>query len=124
VINLKPKRRAIVIENELEFAETVRKMLSTLDYDVTVSTDASLSYATSLKEVDLVFMDIQRPQFSRRQILEQLAHQKSPIILMSRHFEKVEAAEKLARKLKLNLIASLEKPFSLEDLRDVLPSEK
>lgn len=124
MINLKPKRRAIVIENELEFAETVRKMLSTLDYDVTVSTDASLSYATSLKEVDLVFMDIQRPQFSRRQILEQLAHQKSPIILMSRHFEKVEAAEKLARKLKLNLIASLEKPFSLEDLRDVLPSEK
>ena len=116
-------RRAIVLENELAFAEKLNQMLISLGYEAVVSTDARLSYATSLQDTDIVFVDIQRPQFSGRQVLEQLAHQKakSPIILMSSHFDRLEIVEKLATKLNLNLIGALEKSFGLEDLRDVLP---
>jgi hypothetical protein len=39
---------------------------------------------------------------------------------MSGHLERLDEAEKLARKLELNLIGALEKPFRIEDVRDVL----
>jgi DNA-binding NtrC family response regulator len=116
------KRRVVIIDDEAAFAETLTKMVKSLGFDVTVSTDARSSYTFELKNSDLVFVDVLMPNVSGLQVLEQLARQKakSSIVLMSGHLERLDEAEKLARKLDLNLIGALEKPFRIEDVKDVL----
>lgn len=62
------------------------------------------------------------PNVTGLQVLEKLAQQKakSSVVLMSGNLERLEEAEKLARKLELNLVGSLAKPFRVEDVKDVL----
>jgi DNA-binding NtrC family response regulator len=116
------KRRIVIIDDEPAFAEALTKMVKSLGYDVTVSTDARSSYTFELKSSDIVFVDVLMPNVSGLQVLQKLAQQeaKSSIVLMSGHLERLDEAEKLARKLDLNLIGALEKPFRLEDVKDVL----
>ncbi|MEP7171861.1 MAG: response regulator [Aestuariivirga sp.] len=116
------KRRVVIIDDEAAFAETLTKMVKSLGFDVTVSTDARSSYTFELKNSDVVFVDVLMPNVSGLQVLEQLARQKakSSVVLMSGHLERLDEAEKLARKLDLNLIGALEKPFRIEDVKDVL----
>ena len=116
------KRRIVIIDDEPTFAETLTKMVKSLGYDVTISTDARSSYTFELKSSDIVFVDVLMPNVSGLQVLQKLAQQKakSSIVLMSGHLERLDEAEKLARKLDLNLIGALEKPFRLEDVKDVL----
>jgi two-component system, OmpR family, response regulator ArlR len=116
------KRRIVIIDDEPAFAETLTKMVKSLGYDVTVSTDARSSYTFELKSSDIVFVDVLMPNVSGLEVLQKLAQQKakSSIVLMSGHLERLDEAEKLARKLDLNLIGALEKPFRLEDVKDVL----
>lgn len=116
------KRRVVIIDDEPAFAETLTKMVKSLGFDVTVSTDARSSYTFELKTSDVVFVDVLMPNVSGLQVLEILARQKtrSSIVLMSGHLERLDEAEKLARKLDLNLVGALEKPFRIEDVKDVL----
>jgi DNA-binding NtrC family response regulator len=116
------KRRVVIIDDEPAFAEALTKMVKSLGFEVTVSTDARSSYTFELKTSDVVFVDVLMPNVSGIQVLEKLAQQKakSSIVLMSGHLERLDEAEKLARKLELNLVGSLEKPFRLEDVKDVL----
>jgi len=116
------KRRVVIIDDEAAFAETLTKMVKSFGFDVTVSTDARSSYTFDLKTSDIVFVDVLMPNVSGIQVLEKLAQQKakSSVVLMSGNLERLEEAEKLARKLELNLVGSLEKPFRVEDVKDVL----
>jgi DNA-binding NtrC family response regulator len=116
------KRRVVIIDDEPAFAEALTKMVKSLGFEVTVSTDARSSYTFELKTSDVVFVDVLMPNVSGLQVLEKLAQQKakSSVVLMSGHLERLDEAEKLARKLELNLVGSLEKPFRLEDVKDVL----
>lgn len=115
-------RRVVIIDDEAAFAETLTKMVKSFGFDVTVATDARSSYALVLEDTDIVFVDVLMPNVSGLQVLEKLAQQKtrSSIVLMSGHLERLDEAEKLARKLELNLVGSLEKPFRIEDVKDVL----
>lgn len=116
------KRRVVIIDDEAAFAETLTKIVKSLGFDVTVSTDARSSYTFELRTSDVVFVDVLMPNVSGLEVLEKLARQKarSSVVLMSGHSERLDEAEKLARKLDLNLIGALEKPFRLEDVKDVL----
>ncbi|MEP7174521.1 MAG: hypothetical protein ABI705_13610 [Aestuariivirga sp.] len=55
--------------------------------------------------------------------MQQLARQSSiaAIVMMGSQFEPLEDAEKVAKKLRLNLIGAIEKPFWLDDLQGILP---
>ncbi len=116
------KRRVVIIDDEAAFAETLTKMVKSFGFDVTVATDARSSYTFELKSSDIVFVDVLMPNVSGLQVLQKLAQQKakSSIVLMSGHLERLDEAEKLARKLELNLVGALEKPFRVEDVKDVL----
>jgi DNA-binding NtrC family response regulator len=116
------KRRVVIIDDEAAFAEALTKMVRGLGFEVTVATDARSSYTFELKNSDIVFVDVQMPNVSGLEVLQKLAGQKvkSSVVLMSGHLERLDEAEKLARKLELNLIGALEKPFRLEDVKDVL----
>jgi DNA-binding response OmpR family regulator len=116
------RRRVVIIDDEAPVAETLTKMVKSFGYDVTVSTDARSSYTFELENADIVFLDVLMPNVSGLHVLEKLARQKAKasIVLMSGDLERLDEAEKLARTLDLNLIGALEKPFRLEDVKDVL----
>jgi FixJ family two-component response regulator len=62
------------------------------------------------------------PISSGLQVLDLLAQQQATcaIVLMSGNLERLDGAEKYAESLDLNLIGALEKPFRLDDVKDVL----
>src|SRR5438128_1150494 len=117
-----PLRRVIIVDDDSAFVETLSAMVLSLGFDVTISTDARSDHILDLTDDDIVFLDVLMPNLSGLQVLEQLAEQKAtcPIILMSGHLERLEGAEKYAEILDLNLISALQKPFKLEDIKDVL----
>lgn len=122
VPSVEARRRVVIIDDEAAFAETLTKMVKSFGFHVTVATDARSSYALVLEDTDIVFVDVLMPNVSGLQVLDKLAQQKtrSSIVLMSGHLERLDEAEQLARKLELNLVGSLEKPFRIEDVKDVL----
>jgi DNA-binding NtrC family response regulator len=120
--SLKPKRRVVIIDDEAAFSDLLTKMIRGLGYEAMVSTDPRSSRTYELRDSDIVFIDVLMPHVSGLQVLEQVARQnvKCAIVLMSGHGEFLDKAEKLAKKLDLLVIGALEKPFRLDDGRDVL----
>ena len=118
----KPMRRVVIIDDEPAFVDMLTKMVSEFEYEITISTDARSSYTYEIRDSDIVFVDIMMPNVTGLQVLEQLARQnvKSPIVLMSGNLGRLDEAEKLGRKLELNLVGALEKPFRLEDVKVIL----
>ncbi len=118
------KRRVVVIDSEPSFAETLKKMLEGFGYEVATATDAVTRAALDLKASDIVFVDIRTPKLKWHELLQQLARQnaKAAIVMMGKQYEPLEEAEKFARRMNLNLIGAMEKPFRLDDLRDILPA--
>ena len=118
----KRKRRIVIIDDEPAFSKLLAKMVGDLGYDVMVSTDARSSYTYELRQSDIVFVDIQMPHVDGFQVLEKLARQnvKCSIVLMSGQGERLDQAEKLTKKLDLELVGVLEKPFRLVDVELVL----
>jgi CheY-like chemotaxis protein len=118
----KRKRRIVIIDDEPAFSKLLAKMVGNLGYDVKVSTDARSSHTYELRQSDIVFVDIQMPHVNGFQVLEQVARQnvQCSIVLMSGQGERLDAAEKLTRKLDLHLVGVLEKPFRLPDVELVL----
>ncbi len=116
-------RRVVIIDDEPAFAATLKSMLDGFGYEVAIAKDAFTRDALDLKDRDIIFIDIQTPKLSWQKVLQQLARQeaKAAIVMMGSQFVRLEEAEKVAKKLNLNLIGAIEKPFRLDDLRDVLP---
>ena len=116
-------RRVVIMDDEPGFAETLQKMLNGFGFEVAIVTDAAARETLNLENSDIVFVDITTPPLSWRQLLRQLARQdaKAAIVMMGRQFEPLEEAEKFAKKLKINLLGAIEKPFRLDDLMDILP---
>ena len=115
-------RRIVIIDDDSAFVETLSAMVLSLGYEVTISPDARSNDTFELTDDDIVFLDVLMPNFSGLKVLNQLAQQKATcaIILMSGRLERLEGAEKYAESLDLNLIGALEKPFRLDDIKDVL----
>ena len=119
---LKRRRRVVIIDDEAAFSTLLTKMVSEFGYEVTVSPDPRSSRTYELRDSDIVFIDILMPHVSGIQVLEQLARQnvKSAVVLMSGQGDRLNEAEKLAKKLGLYLIGVLEKPFRLADVELIL----
>jgi CheY-like chemotaxis protein len=120
----KPKRirRAVIIDDEPAFVTMLTKMLESFGFEVKFSTDARSSFTYEIRDSDIVFVDALMPHISGLQVLEQLARQgtKALIIAMSGNPQSLDQAESLARKLELNIVGVLEKPFRVADLKFIL----
>ena len=115
-------RRAVIIDDEPAFLAMLTKMLESFGFEVRVSTDARSSQTYEIRDSDIVLVDAQMPHVSGVQVLEQLARQgtKAFIVAMSGNPQSLDQAESLARKLELNIIGVLEKPFRVADLKFIL----
>lgn len=115
-------RRAVIIDDEPAFFAMLTKMLESFGFEVRVSTDARSSQTYEIRDSDIVFVDAQMPHVSGLQFLEQLARQgtKAFIVAMSGNPQSLNQAESLARKLELNIVGVLKKPFRVADLKFIL----
>lgn len=115
-------RRAVIIDDEPAFVFILTKMLESFGFEVKVSIGARSSQTYEIRDSDIVFVDALMPHVSGLPLLEQLERQgtKSSIVAMSGNPQSLDQIESLARKLELNLVGVLEKPFRLDDLRYIL----
>lgn len=120
------KRRALIIDDDPVFARALSKMIGGLEYDVTILTDPLTSFTFSLKESDMIFLDVVMPNDWALAILKRMAllESGSRLILMSGSLERLDEAENMARQLNLNLMGVLDKPFRLEDVKLMLTMAK
>lgn len=118
----KRRKRVVIIDDEPAFSTVLTKMVSSFGYEVMVSTDARSSHTYEIRDSDIVFVDILMPYVGGLKVLEQLARQnvKSSFVLMSGQGERLDEAEQFAKKLDLQVIGMLEKPFRLADVKLVL----
>lgn len=120
----RPKRlrRTIIIDDDPAFISALTCMLESLGFEVKFSTDARLSQTYEIRDSDIVFVDALMPNVSGLQVLEQLSRQgtKALIVVMSADPQSLDHAENLARKLELDIVGVLEKPFRFADLKFIL----
>jgi len=117
-----PKRRVVIIDDDPAFAEVLTNLVGSLGYVALVKSDPRISDTYEIRDDDIVFVDILMPHVNGIQVLEQLARQnvKSAFVLMSGNGQFLQAAEQVAKKLDLQLLGVLYKPFRLLDVKAVL----
>ena len=122
MVEPKPLRRVLIIDDDPAFVDTLSAMVLSLGFPVTISVEGGSDHILDLTDDDIVFLDVLMPISSGLQVLDQLAEQQATcaIVLMSGSLERLDGAEKYAESLDLNLIGALEKPFRLDDVKDVL----
>ncbi len=116
------KRRVVIIDDDPALAEILTALVGSLGHDVIVKEDSSASHTYEVRDDDIVFVDMVMPKVSGIQVLEQLGRQnvKSAIVVMSSNDRRLNEAEQLMKKLDLELLGVLHKPFQLPDVRAVL----
>jgi CheY-like chemotaxis protein len=116
------KRRVVIIDDDPAFAKLLTTLVGGLGHDVIVKEDSSASDTYEVRDSDIVFVDLMMPKVSGIQVLEQLGRQnvKSAIVLVSSNDKSLLVAEQVVKKLDLDLLGVLHKPFQLPDVRSVL----
>ena len=116
------KRRVVIIDDDPAFGELLTTLVGSLGHDAVVKEDSSASHTYEVRDSDIVFVDLMMPKVSGVQVLEQLARQnvKSAIVLVSSNDKYLLEAEKVMKKLDLELLGVLHKPFQLPDVKSVL----
>lgn len=116
------KRRIVIIDDDRAFGELMTSLVGSLGHDAVVKEDSSASHTYEVRDSDIVFVDLMMPKVTGIQVLEQLARQnvKSAIVLVSSNDRCLQEAEKIAKKLDLELLGVLHNPFQLPDVESVL----
>lgn len=117
-----PKRRVVIIDDDSAFAEVMMSLVGSLGHEAIVKSDPRISDTYEVRDNDIVFVDMLMPHINGLQVLEQLGRQnvKSAIVLMSGHDQFLHAAEQVMKKMDLQLLGMLHKPFRLEDVKALL----
>ena len=118
----KRKRRVVIIDDDPAFGELLTSLVGGLGHDAVIKEDSSASHTYEIRDSDIVFVDLMMPKVSGIQVLEQLARQnvKSAIVLVSSNDKYLLEAEQVVKKLDLDLLGVLHKPFQLPDVQSLL----
>ena len=116
------KRRVVIIDDDPAFGELLTTLVGGLGHDAVVKEYSSASHTYEIRDSDIVFVDLMMPKVSGIQVLEQLARQnvKSAIVLVSSNDKYLLEAEQVVKKLDLDLLGVLHKPFQLPDVQSLL----
>ena len=111
--------RLLIIDDELQFLESIARRLRLRDFEVTTATNGpeALEIARQQK-FDLALLDLKMPGMDGRQVLEKLkaAHQYLEVIILTGHGSVDSAVECT----KLGAFTYLPKPYDLEKLLGIL----
>lgn len=112
----------LIVDDDPAFRLMLSHLVGGLEYQVLNTHSASNVPFYEMSERDVIFTDIMMPETGGLAVLRTLAkhNSKCSIILMSGSPARLEEAERLAKKLELNILGALHKPFRLEDVKQVL----
>ena len=116
------KRRVVIIDDDHAFGELLTSLVGSLGHNAVVKADSSASHTYEVRDSDIVFVDLMMPRVSGIQVLEQFGRQnvKSAIVLVSSSYKYLHEAEQVVKKLDLDHLGVLHKPFQLPDVQLLL----
>jgi EAL domain-containing protein (putative c-di-GMP-specific phosphodiesterase class I) len=115
--------RVLVIDDDNTVCELVSALARTMGLVCDTTKDASSFLDRVTPETSLILLDLMMPEMDGIEVLRLLGERQSKarILLISGMDKRVlETAEKLAQSLGLSVVGHLQKPFPLNELRDVL----
>lgn len=115
--------RFLIIDDEPDFAEFVSDTLDALGYRSDVCNDATDLGITYSSKHALIFLDLFMPGLDGIEVLRFLRDNNSsvPLVIMSGNDASVlHSARELATEWKFPVLGTLQKPFSVGDLKDVV----
>jgi EAL domain-containing protein (putative c-di-GMP-specific phosphodiesterase class I) len=121
------RRRILVIDDEKSFCSFMERLIVGLGYPVKTSSRLDSADFADLTASDVIFIDMMMPGIDGIQALDVLSrhHVKSSIVLMSgAHGEVLATAQTIAKRSGLSVVAILNKPFRIADIRPILEQEQ
>ena len=116
--------KLVVIDDDHEVASVIAMIGQHAEYDVSIFNDArTIGQESAVLAADLITLDLQMPSVDGIQVLRGLAERKvkASIVLISGMDDRTRsAAEMYGRERGLDILATIEKPFSPEDLLKLL----
>ena len=117
--------RVLVIDDDNTVCELVSALARTMGLVCDTTKDATSFLDRVTPETSLILLDLMMPEMDGIEVLRLLGERQSKarILLISGMDKRVlETAEKLAQSLGLSVVGHLQKPFPLNELRDILSS--
>jgi CheY-like chemotaxis protein len=114
----------IVVDDESEFCDIVQKVAESMGFNVYAANNArEFQQLWLVNNPAVIVMDVIMPDMNGTQLLQWLANEccYDPIIMMTGYGEKViEMAGNTGDVTGENIVGTLEKPFSLDALKNLL----
>lgn len=112
----------LIVDDDPAFGLMLSNLVGSLGYHVLITLSASNVPYYDLSGGDVIFMDLMMPDTNGFDALRTLSkhNSKCSLVLMSGSPVRIVEAERLAKKLELNILGVLHKPFRLEDVKHVL----
>jgi EAL domain-containing protein (putative c-di-GMP-specific phosphodiesterase class I)/CheY-like chemotaxis protein len=120
---MKAAKRILVIDDEVDVGELVCAAAQAMGFECTATTDAKTFLDALTPDTTLILIDLLMPEMDGIELLRLLGERRcrAGIVLMSGIGKRtMESAEQLAEVLGLSIVGSLQKPFRLADLEEVL----
>jgi EAL domain-containing protein (putative c-di-GMP-specific phosphodiesterase class I) len=120
---MKAIKRILVIDDEIDVGELVATAAETMGYECTATTDAGIFLGALTPDTSLVLLDLMMPDMDGIELLRLLGERKckAGIVLMSGIGKRtLESAGQLAQILGLTVVGSLQKPFRLTEVEEML----
>ena len=115
--------KALVVDDELDFLDFVNEVVNAAGFDARPIGNSSEFQAAYHKDIALIVLDIFMPNMDGIELLRFLSsqHSTASVIFMSgRDSSVLRTAKKLARESQLNVLGTLQKPFSCDELNSLL----
>jgi excisionase family DNA binding protein len=116
---LPKKKNVLVVDDEKLIAMDIKKIVTSEGHDViTVQSGIEASRAIEDSNIDLVFLDLVLPDITGVEVLKQIKKAKSglPVVIITGYPD----SEIMNQALELGPISVLKKPFSRDQIRDLL----
>lgn len=116
---LPKKKNVLVVDDEKLVSMDLKKIITSEGHDV-ITTQSGIDASRAIEDsnIDLVFLDLMLPDISGVEVLKEIKKVKSnlPVVIITGYPD----SEVMNRALELGPISVLKKPFSREQIRDLL----
>jgi len=121
------EKKILIIDDDIRICRIIKNMADNLNIRSFATDNPALFEPAQLGfEPNMIFMDLQMPKFDGIELLRKLAknNSKAAVILISGMDKSViKTSRELGISLGLNMVGSLQKPFSIDKIEEILQKQ-